>query len=90
MSTNTDSENNDAQSRSKEGRQAGIRNWSEAETDILLDIVAEIRPSGRKQWERVALSMKKASFIEPRWPVFGASTNWPMLKSPLEVQRSHA
>ncbi len=65
VSTNTDSENDDAQSRSKEGQRAGIRNWSETHTDVLLDIVAEIRPSGRKQWERVALRLH-AFFIEPR------------------------
>ncbi len=41
----------------KGGRKAGARNWTEGETDLLLDIIQVVLPAGSKQWEKVALQL---------------------------------
>ena len=46
-----------APNKSKGGRKAGARNWTERETDTLLDIIQEILPTVSKQWEKVALKL---------------------------------
>lgn len=42
------------------GRPAGSRNWSESETDLLLDAVEEVLPTGSKKWDKVALLLYEA------------------------------
>ena len=41
--------------RMSRGRRAGARNWTEMETDQLLDAIEQVLPTGAKQWEKVAL-----------------------------------
>ncbi len=52
-----DSGSNNALGKSKGGRKAGARNWTEGETDVLLDIIQVVLPAGSKQWEKVALQL---------------------------------
>lgn len=37
------------------GRKKGSKGWSQRETDMLLDIVKELLPTGSNHWEKVAL-----------------------------------
>lgn len=63
MSTNNSSNNNEVDvlddgpspRGTKKGRKAGAKNWTEFETDQLLDVVEQVLPTGSKQWEKVAL-----------------------------------
>ena len=43
--------------KSKGGRRVGARNWSEKESDTLLDNIQEVLPTGNRQWENVALKL---------------------------------
>jgi hypothetical protein len=45
------------QSRAKGGRRSGAKGWREAELDLLLEVIEQDKPCGKKQWENVATSL---------------------------------